>query len=248
MAAGVFVMANDPHVVGVIAAAGYDYVHFDMEHTTLDLGRLELLVRTADAAGITPMVRVASGEKAHVLAALEAGAQGIMVPMVETADEAADVVRVARYGPEGRRGVFYLGYGSSYGAMSPADHYASANRELLIAVQIESARGVENAAAIAAVPGVDSLFIGPGDLSQSMGIPGQWRDPRLGAAISQIIRAATGQGKIAGAMPPDLDLAAEWVGQGVRYLATGLDMLLLQRALRAETTDLRERLGWSPQG
>jgi len=243
---GVFAMANSPHIAGVVASAGFDFVYYDMEHTTLDFATLEWLVRCADAAGITPFARVASEAKPHILPALEAGAQGIMVPAVESAAQAAEVVRVSRYFPEGRRGMFYLGYGSRYAGIPAADHYASSNREILVTVQIETARGVENAADIAAVPGVDALFLGPADLSQSLGIPGQWEHPRLREAIDTTIRAGRGAGKIVGAMSSNLDQAAEWVEKGVRYLATGLDLGFLRQSLVGEAEAVRERLGWKP--
>jgi len=243
---GVFSVANSPHTTGVLASAGFDFIYYDMEHTTLEFSTLEWLVRTADAAGITPFARVASEAKRDILRALEAGVQGIMVPAVESAEQAREVVRVSRYFPEGERGMWYLGYGSRYAGIPPADHYASSNRELLLTVQIETVRGVENVAEIAAVPGVDAIFLGPADLSQSLGIPGQWRNERLRGAIHTTIRAGREAGKIVGAMSSDLDQAAEWVEHGVRYLATGLDMAYLRQALTAEAAALRERLRWRP--
>jgi 4-hydroxy-2-oxoheptanedioate aldolase len=246
VAAGIFVMAANPHVTGVIASAGFDFVHFDMEHTTLDFAGLEHLVRAADASGITPLVRVAGSQKRDILAALETGVQGIMVPAVESAEEAAEVVRAARYFPEGRRGMFYLGYASEYGGISARDHYSSSNREILVTVQIETSRGVENAAEIAAVPGVDALFIGPADLSQSLGIPGEWRHERVDVAIDRTIRAGLAAGRILGAMSADLEQAREWVERGVRFLATGLDMGFLKQALCAEAEAIRQQIGWRP--
>jgi 2-keto-3-deoxy-L-rhamnonate aldolase RhmA len=241
-------MANSPHTAGVIASAGFDFVYYDMEHTTLDFATLEWLVRTADGAGITPFARVASEAKRDILPALEAGVQGIMVPAVESAEQAREVARVSRYFPEGRRGMFYLGYGSRYAGIPAADHYASSNRELLVTVQIETARGVENVAEIAAVRGIDALFLGPADLSQSLGIPGQWEHERLREAIDTTIRAGRAAGKIVGSMSSNLEQAAEWVEKGVRYLATGLDMAYLRQALVAEAAAVRERLGWRPPG
>jgi 4-hydroxy-2-oxoheptanedioate aldolase len=248
LAAGIFVMANSPHVTGAIAAAGFDFVHYDMEHTPLDFAALENLVRAADTCGITPLVRVASGAKRDILPALEAGAQGIMVPAVESAEEAAAIVQVSRYHPEGRRGMFYMGYRSRYGGLPPADYYAAANRELLLTVQIETVRGVENVAAIAAVPGVDALFIGPGDLSQSLGAPGDWSNPAFHEATNRAIRATRDAGKIAGAMSSTLEQAEEWVERGVRFLSTGLDLGFLRQALSAEASLLKERLRWEGGG
>jgi 4-hydroxy-2-oxoheptanedioate aldolase len=244
LAIGIFVQANDLQVTGAIAAAGFDFIHYDMEHTSLDAARLETLVRAADAAGITPLVRVANGTKPAILPALEVGAQGIMVPAVESAAEAAEVVRVSRYFPEGERGVFTFNYNSGYGETPSGEHYASANREVLVTVQIETATGVENAAAIAAVPGVDALFIGPGDLSQSLGVPGQHRHERVAAAVDHTLRATLAAGKICGAMPYDQEQLVEWAEKGIRFLVPGLDTAYLKQALAAQAAMLRERVGW----
>ena len=105
---------------------------------------------------------------------------------------------------------------------------------------------MENVAEIAAVPGIDAIFLGPADLSQSLGIPGEWDHPRLKEAIDTTIRAGCGAGKIVGAMSSSLDQASEWVEKGVRYLATALDMALLRQALVTEAAAVRKRLGWQP--
>src|SRR5947209_7656881 len=127
MAVGMMLLGADPHVVGVLAATGYDFVMFDMEHTSLSFERLERLVHAADAAGITPMTRVSSPSRTDILRALETGVRGLMVPMVESAAAAADAARFARYSPEGERGVYFLGYPSGYGGRTLAEHFAGTN-------------------------------------------------------------------------------------------------------------------------
>jgi 4-hydroxy-2-oxoheptanedioate aldolase len=244
VAIGLMMLSGDPHVPGITAGAGFDAIMPDMEHTSLSLRELETLVRASDAAGIVPTVRVAGSTKADILSVLETGVRGIMVPMVESAHEAAGVVAAARYGPEGRRGVYYIGYGSDYCGVPPAEHFATANRELLVIVQVESVQGVENAAAIAAVPGVDCVLIGPGDLSSALGVPWEFEHPKLWDAIRRTFDATRAAGKIAGIMPAGVDHGRRCVEAGARMILWGPELSLFQRAAASEAAALTEALGW----
>jgi 2-keto-3-deoxy-L-rhamnonate aldolase RhmA len=243
---GLIMLSADPHVVGIAAGAGYDYVLADMEHTAASLRELEAVVRAADCAGIIPTARVAGPDKPDVLSVLETGVRGIMVPAVETVEEAEQVVQAARYGPFGRRGVYYLGYGSGYGAVPPAEHFRACNEELLIMLQIETARGVENAGEIAAVPGVDCLFVGPGDLTQSLGVPWEFDHPAVWEAIQRTFRAARLHGKVAGIMPAGIEHASRCLEEGARIMLWGPDLAMFQRAAREDAALLSERLRWQP--
>jgi len=246
LAMGLMLLSADPHVVGIAAATGYDYVMADLEHTSLTHRELEFIVRSADAAGIVPMTRVPGAAKADILAVLETGVRGIMVPAVETVEEAKAVVKAARYAPLGQRGVYYLGYNSAYTGITAREHFASSNDELLILLQIETAKGVENAAAIAAVPGVDCLFIGPGDLTQSLGVPWEFEHPTVWDAISQTFRDTRQHGKIAGIMPAGVDYARRCQEQGARLMLWGPDLLLLHRAATEDAQALAAGLNWRP--
>jgi 2-keto-3-deoxy-L-rhamnonate aldolase RhmA len=246
VALGLMLMSGDPHVPGIAAAAGYEYVLADLEHTSLTLRELETLVRAADAAGIVPMTRVAGGRKQDLLAALETGVRGIMVPAVESAEEAREVVQAARYAPFGRRGVFYLGYTSEYAGIPPAEHFRTANEELLLILQVETSRGVLAAGEIAAVPGVDAVLIGPGDLSASLGVPWEWDHPALREAIDTTFLATRMHGKVAGIMPPTVEHAARAVDAGARLLLWGPDLALLLRAALEDVRRLTAALPWRP--
>ncbi|HEU4754849.1 MAG TPA: aldolase/citrate lyase family protein, partial [Armatimonadota bacterium] len=207
---------------------------------------LEHLVRAADAAGIVPTTRVAGPEKQDILAVLETGVRGIMVPMVESPEQAAAVVEAARYAPSGRRGIYYLGYNSGYCGITPAEHFARCNDQLLIIVQVETARGVERAGEIAAVPGVDCVLVGPGDLTQSLGVPWEFEHPAVWDAIGRTFRAARMHGKVAGIMPAGAEYAARCQEEGARLLLWGPDLALLQRAAREDVALLSEKLRWKP--
>lgn len=248
MAVGMMLLGADPHVVGVLAATGYDFVMFDQEHTSLSFERLEHLVHAADAAGITPMTRVSSGSRSDILRALETGVRGLMVPMVESATAAADAARFARYSPAGERGVYFLGYPSGYGGRTLAEHFAATNDALLLIAQIETAAGAENAAAIAATPGIDMLFIGPADLSQSLGVPGELEHPRVIEATESTLRAARAAGKWSGVMGLDPENAARWKAEGATFVVWHQEMTLFKRILANEAAVIQERLGWTPRG
>lgn len=246
-AVGLIMLSADPHVVGVTASAGFDYVMPDMEHTGISLRELEAVVRAADVAGVATVARVPGPAKRDILAVLETGVQGIMVPFVESVEEARSVVEAARYGPAGRRGVYYLGYGSEYGQVPPLEHFRSANEELLIILQIESVKGVEQGAEIAAVPGVDCLLVGPGDLTQSLGVPWQFEHESAWAAIRRTFDAARSAGKIAGIMPAGLDYARRCEEAGARLMIWGPDLLMFQRAAREDAGHLASTLNWKPR-
>jgi 2-keto-3-deoxy-L-rhamnonate aldolase RhmA len=168
-----------------------------------------------------------------------------MVPMVETADQAREVARLSRYAPEGERGTYYLHYSGGYGRLPLAEHFPSANREVLVIVQIETVLGVENVAEIAAVPGIDCLFVGPSDLSQSLGVRGQMDAPVLHDAIRRVIGVTREHGKIAGILGGTPQFATPWVEAGVRLLAWSQDVTLLSRALEEECRVLEKTYGWT---
>jgi 2-keto-3-deoxy-L-rhamnonate aldolase RhmA len=245
---GLIMLSSDPHIVGIAAQAGYDYVMPDLEHTGITLRELESVVRAADASGIVPLVRVPGPSKRDILAVLETGVRGIMIPAVESAEEAKEVVQAARYGPIGRRGVYYLGYGSDYGSIPPAEHFRCANDELLIILQIETSKGVQQAAEIANVPGVDCLLVGPGDLTQSLGVPWEFEHPAVWEAICKTFQATRLHGKIAGIMPAGADHARRCVEEGARLLIWGPDLALLQRAAKEDAAQLHALLRWRPAG
>lgn len=247
VAVGMILLSADPHVVGIVAATGYDFVMFDMEHTSLSHERLERLVQAADAAGITPMTRVPSGSRSDILRALETGVRGLMVPMVESAAGAAEAARFARYHPHGERGAYFLSYASGYGKGTLAEHFAASNEALLLIAQVETAAGVENAAAIAATPGIDVLFVGPADLSQSLGVPGEMGHERVVQATSAVLQAARAAGKWGGVIGADPENGARWAAEGAQFIVWHQEMTLFKRVLAAEAAAIQAGLGWRPR-
>lgn len=226
-ALGVTVPWAAPELVEVCGLVGYDYVLIDREHGALSPADVVSLVRAAQVSGVTPLVRVAWNHPVEILQALDAGAAGVMVPGIETEADARQAARAARYSPEGERGLA-ASRASGWGLNLPLPEYVQkANREAVVVLLVESAQGVDNAAAMAAVPGVDAVFFGPADLSQSLGLPGQVSHPSVVGALERGIRAVVAAGKVAGINAPTGAAARRWQAEhGVRMFATGLPGLL----------------------
>ncbi|HEV3256427.1 MAG TPA: aldolase/citrate lyase family protein [Gemmataceae bacterium] len=231
-----------PKVVEMVGLlGGYDAVWLDQEHAGLSVRQIEDATRAARAAGIDTFVRLAPTDYATVMRPLEAGAGGIMAAQVRSAGQAEQVVQWAKFHPRGVRGVNSTGVDGRYGSLPFAEYIGRANAETFIAIQIEHADAVQDVEQIAAVRDVDLLFIGPADLSQSLGIPGAWDHPRLWQAIERVAQAA-GQHRVHwGILPLDVSHARRCVDMGCRMLSLGIDIWAVQKGLaasRAEFADL----------
>jgi 2-dehydro-3-deoxyglucarate aldolase/4-hydroxy-2-oxoheptanedioate aldolase len=223
-------------VARLAAAAGADFVMYDMEHGGLDITAAKNLLASARAPGAVPLVRVASTGSHLISQPLDAGALGVMVPMVESAEQARAIVKAARYPPLGRRGVgVYLPDDAEPGGLGAT--IAKANEEILVIAQIESAPGVEHVDEIAAVEGIDVLWIGHFDLTTSLGIPGGfWQDAHT-EAVDRVLAACARHGKPAGTMANDVADGRLLLEKGFRALVLG-DVPLLFDALRASVAAL----------
>jgi 2-dehydro-3-deoxyglucarate aldolase/4-hydroxy-2-oxoheptanedioate aldolase len=223
-----------PKILEIVGLHGvYDAVWLDQEHVGLTIEQLEQATRAARAVGLDTFVRLAATDYATVMRPLEAGAGGVMAAQVRSAREAADVVRWAKFHPQGLRGVNGTGVDGSYGTVTGVEYMRRANAETLVAIQIEHADAVEDVDNIAAVPNVDVLFVGPADLAQSMGIPGEWNHPRIWQAIERVARAATAHRIHWAILPANAAYAQRCVELGCRMLSVGLDVWTLQRGLKA---------------
>lgn len=231
-AVGIVCRTLSPVVVELIGLAGFDFVWIDMEHATADFGKVEELSRAADVTEMTTLVRVPDQSPSHVLRALEAGAGIVNVPQVETADQAAAVVRAAKYGPIGNRGYSSSSRGTRYGfGGTTLEVFAEANRRTMTMVQIESVRGVENAAEICRIPGLEVVFVGLGDLSQSMGCAGRFDDPGLLGSVQNVLTLIKDSGKIAAMHAESVEGAKRWIAQGVKILSCAVDISVVSGGL-----------------
>lgn len=230
---GTFNWLTGPECIEILGAAGFDFVIIDMEHGPHGQGNLPGMLRAADAAGTVPIVRVTKNEPTLILRALDLGAKGLHVPQVNTAAEAAAVVRAARYWPLGERGLAPGTRAARFGALETDDYITQANADPLLIIHIENKMGVENLDEILAVPGIDVVFLGPADLSQSLGIPGQLQHPKVQELVETVIAKSRKAGLPVGIFAVDADDAARWVKAGVTYLAVGADSFFLFNSARA---------------
>ncbi|MSQ14132.1 MAG: hypothetical protein EXR47_08455 [Dehalococcoidia bacterium] len=223
---GLFINLPSPALVEMTGLMGYDYVIIDGEHGIADLESCEHMVRAAEAVGITPLVRIAENDPQNILRYLDAGAMGVQIPMVNSKADAEAVVRSVFYPPKGRRGLAGV-RASRYGiGMSMPQYVGMANEELLAIVQIETTQAVANAKEICAVDGVDIIFIGPSDLSSSMGLAGQPTHPDVLRSIEAVGKVAQAAGKAAGTIARDAEAYEHWRAAGFQYLATGVTNLV----------------------
>lgn len=223
---GASVMIPSPQLVEMLGHAGFDWVLIDCEHGTISIESVELMVMAAEAAGITPIARPATNRADDILRLMDRGVMGVQVPHVNSAEDARRAVEAVKYHPEGVRGLAVGTRSSQYGFSGPmAEYVAAANRESLVCVQLEDAAGIEHADEILRVEGVDVFFIGPSDLSQSMGHPGNPKAPAVHAAITGTLARIVAAGKIAG-LPATTENVQQIQQQGVRYIYTHVPKLL----------------------
>lgn len=239
-ALGLWLQTHSFHVSRTIAAQGlFDWLLLDMEHTPVDLHNAStILAAIGDVSGgrCTPLARVAGNTPEHIKNVLDAGAQGVLVPMVSTAADARAAVRSARFPPLGDRGGGGITPHLAFGMTSHIEYIARANSETLVAVQIETAEGVANIDDIVAVEGIDLVFIGPFDLHLSLGLPPSlWSDdPRFLLCVDRVIAACTARGMPLGILSPDSAGAGPRLLQGFRFVGLGSDLNHMLGALRAQ--------------
>jgi 4-hydroxy-2-oxoheptanedioate aldolase len=226
-AIGTFQLINSPVVTETAGLAGMDFVVLDQEHGPLSADDCQSLAAAADAAGIDPVVRVRENAGPEIQRALDIGAAGVQIPQVETAATARAAADAARFDPIGERGFSpYVRAGNYVGS----DDYTEAqNERVTVIVHIEGERGVENLDEIMDVDGIDVLFLGPYDLSQSLGIPGQVQDSRVVDLMEDACERAGERGVTIGTYADDVAMAKRWIDAGVQYVTVKVDAPLLHQ-------------------
>jgi len=223
---GCFVRYPDASLIEVLGFQAWDFLVFDGEHGVLEPRDCEHLCRAAELRGVTPIVRVPTNQPHHILRLMDAGPLGLHVPWVNSAAEAEAAVQAVKYHPRGQRGLAGV-RASGFGQAGPLGEYTTqANAETLVVIHIETMEAVEQAGQIAATDGVDVVFVGPTDLSQSLGVPGQVQHPTVLAAIDRVIEAVAPSPAAFGIMAGNAALARQWRARGARYLTVTLDSLL----------------------
>ncbi|WP_150462234.1 HpcH/HpaI aldolase family protein [Nesterenkonia ebinurensis] len=233
---GGWVCSGSPVAAEIMAGAGLDWLLIDMEHAPNSLESVLAQLHAVSGYPVTPMVRVPVGETVIIKQVLDLGAQNILVPMISTAEQARQVAAMAAYPPAGVRGVGSALSRSARWNRVPG-YLQNAAEQVCVFVQIETAEGVRNAAEIAAVEGIDGVFLGPSDLAASMGHLGAQTHPEVVAAVKEAFTAITSVGTPAGVNAFDSATARDYAASGASWILVGADVALLARGAEQLATD-----------
>lgn len=231
-----------PHLGQMVEAAGLDFAIVDQEHGCYGADALAAVLAGFGGCACRPIVRVPENRREYVLTALELGAQGVMVPHVESGAEAAELVRYGRYAPEGDRGLSLCRAHTGFRRVDRRAYLPQANAEVLLMAQVENRAALDNLDGILATPGLDLAFIGPSDLSASLDIDGSLRSPEMRRVVDTVIAAAKRHGVAVGIQTYDLEVAAQLIAQGVGLVSIDTDANALIGALSRGLAELRK---WS---
>jgi 4-hydroxy-2-oxoheptanedioate aldolase len=224
--------------VAIMADAGFDFVVIDLEHAPLDLGLTAQMINLATAYGVDPLVRVPDHGGSTIQRVLDAGARGILVPRVDSADDARRVVAATRFPPEGHRGAGGTSRAGRWGLLPRSEYVRIGNTEVVCVPQLESPEAIASAAGILAVPGVDAVFLGAGDLSLALGATPA--DPAVRDLLDQASSAARDAGKPCGVACANADAAVRAAARGHEFLIMGNDATMLARTAHSMTRAFRE--------
>jgi 2-keto-3-deoxy-L-rhamnonate aldolase RhmA len=238
---GTWIMSASPLVAEAVGHAGFDFGVIDMEHSPLELGGVVHLLQAVGNTRMVPVLRVPWNDAVTVKRVLDAGAATVLFPFVQDADEAAAAVAATRYPPEGRRGLAGMSRATRFGTQD--DYIATANRRTGVIVQIESMAAVQALDRIAAVPGVDALFVGPADLSADMGLLGQLMHPKVMDVMTRVARQCAQLGKPVGTIGGNAQEVARYRAAGYTFAALGSDLGLLVGGAQAALHALRRQAG-----
>jgi len=224
---------SGPGLPQIVANAGADFIMLDMEAGCLDIGVIKTQIALTRGLGIAPMVNVASQDYAMITRPLDCGAMGLMVPVIETPEQAKAMAQLMRYPPRGRRGVAFGIAQDDYVGGSLAEGIPAGDARTLVIPKIETELGVRNIDAILGVDGVDSAFVGHMDLSVSLGVPGLYDHPRFVAAVDTVISACQRHGKHGACLVTSPEAARAWIAKGFRIVIYSNDVILFGSALKA---------------
>lgn len=226
---GPFVKTEDPMFVEIIGLSGFDFVILDMEHGPVSLQQQQNNIRASISRDLLPIVRVKDINENTIGSVLDIGACGIQVPQVKNAFQAKQVVEFSKFYPFGMRGVCRFVRAADYSAMDRSQYFED-SRDILIIIQLEGEEAIANLDEILSVEGIDILFIGPYDLSQSLGVPGKINDPLVIEKVSEITEKAKKRGKIVGTFVDTIPNTIKWREAGIQYLSYNTDAGIFREA------------------
>lgn len=237
---GPFLKAGSPALIEVMGYAGLDFVLLDMEHGPQSYESLEHQILAAERVGIAPIVRVETITESAIIRPLDKGAAGLLVPHVDSGEMAQRVVQFSRFAPQGERGMDIYARAAQYGHLPKQEYLRKANEDSFLALQIEGLEGMHNLDAILAVPGSDVIFVGPYDLSQSLGLPGQIDHPEVIRTVEQIVTKVRQGGRHVGIYVDNVETARKWIRLGVQFIALSVDTAIYYQACKRLMAALRE--------
>lgn len=232
-ALGPFMITSDPAFVEAAGHAGYDFVLLDMEHGPGTFENLQNLIRAANVTGVCPVVRVPRGTDIWIDRALDVGAGALLIPQIDTAEQARAVVSAAKFSPVGTRGTCRFVRSAGYGSV-PGGEYFSRAQETVVIIQAEGKKAVENLDEILDVPGIDVVFVGPYDLSSSLGHVGEVDHPEVIACIQGIIEKANAKGIKLGCFADTVEGGKKWRDMGVKFIGYACDTYLFYQKAKAD--------------
>jgi len=237
---GPFMKSRDPAMVEIVGLAGFDFAILDMEHSALSIESVEDLIRMAQVRGIDSIVRVPEISESAISRPLDAGASGVLVPHVDTRKQAEDIVFLSKFSPLGERGMDVYARAADYSRLAKDIYLKEANRQTLLIIQIEGKKGVENLDDILMVKGLDAIFVGPYDLSQSLGVPGEIDHPRVIEKIKEVVRKVRKAGLSLGIYVDDVKTAKRWIDLGVQFIALLVDTVIFLQACQSLVAGLKK--------
>ncbi|WP_323720531.1 HpcH/HpaI aldolase family protein [Acetomicrobium sp.] len=238
---GTFAILPSTDSVEILALGGFDFVVLDREHGPHSIEKLQDMVRVASLHKMGTLVRVPENSKKEILWALDVGADGVLVPMVETASDAIRAVRSAKYDPIGERGVAFT-RSSKYGGHELTSYFEESNENTFITLQCENIKGLTNLEEIANTPGVDMIFFGPFDMSASLGIPGKVEDPRVKEAAMKLLQICKNAGKAAGTFASTAEEALNRIREGFNLVGLGIEATIYLNAVKSLVTSVKNKM------
>lgn len=232
---GTFIELNNPAIAQIAGLAGYDFVILDGEHGEIAVEDAANLARAAKLAGTAAIFRVNTNDPTLIGKVLDTGADGVEIPEIGSAEEAERAVKGAKFTPEGERGCNRFVHAGEYGRMTSEQFFGQSNANTIVVLQVEGQDGARNISDILKVKGVDVVFIGPYDLSASLGIPGQTEHPKVLAQIDTILKLGKENGVAIGLYVDSIESAINWKQRGVQYLALQTDTVSLYQHFQANT-------------
>ena len=234
---GSFQLFSSPGVAELHGMSGFDFIVIDSEHGALGPGTIRNLIRAVSGVGCHPIVRVPETQRSHVQWALDSGAAGILFPQISSEEEAVAAVQFCRYPPDGVRGLGPV-RANSYGSLLK-EYEEQANQNIAVLIQIENEAALENLDQILSVPGIDLIFIGPGDLSQVLGVTGELGHPKVLATVERVVNACHTHEVAAGTLALDPTAWSYWLERGVKTLLIGSDLFFLSNGARRAVDEFR---------